>query len=155
MKVWESCLGPVFTKSSLWSGRRSADPPAKHALMGWVSGSPGRQAARALHPLADQPGSLKIQSHPFWNAHQVSLASGQLVRAAMLGGAEGRQRLSPGNFWAGPGSFPQQAGLPNDSIGHGCCSHSPSSSPSPHTHHRPAHTQWPGQRGHREVVADV
>ena len=30
----------------------------------------------------------------------------------MLGGAEGRQCLSPEGFWAGPGSFPRQAVLP-------------------------------------------
>lgn len=102
-----------------------------------------------------QPGLSKIQSHPFWNAHQISLASGQLVKAAMLGRAEGRWHLSPEGFSAGPGRFPQQAVLPNDSVSHGFCSYSPSSSPGSYTHHRPAHMQWPGQRGHRGEAVGV
>lgn len=70
------------------------------------------------------PDSWKHLNHPFWNAHQlVSLDSGQLVKAAMLGKAEGR--TITWRLLGGLGSSFAQAGLPHDSAGHWWYSYSP------------------------------
>ena len=152
VKAWESWLGPVFTELlPQASGRHRSTCQA--CLDGGSAWEPG-EAASALNPTADQPGSSEIQSHPSWSAHQVSPASGQLVKAAMLGGAEGRQHLSPEGFWAGPGSCPQQAVLPDASLASAAAPTAPLPCP-PHTHHRPARTQWLGQRAHRGEAASV
>lgn len=130
VKAWESWLGPVFTELLPQASRRHRST-CQACLDGESTWERG-EAAWALNPTADQPGSSEIQSHPSWSAHQVSPALGQLVKAAMLGSAEGRQRLSPEGFWAGPGSFPRQAVLPVPP-GLGRCSHSPSSLPASHS----------------------